>query len=267
MSRDDDIGLFGKTYGIWKTDFNTWAIRAHNVTCYLIEGKEKALLVDTAYGEKNMRKVVESITSLPLIVVNTHAHFDHVGGNGFWEQVWMAAEGIEEVRKSKWKRKLPFSNYEILTLKDGQEFDLGDRLVKVIAIGAHHETSFAFYDVKYGTLFTGDEIEAGQVLLNVTGKEQPSKDIIQRHLDNMIKLKKLYPDIVRLMPGHNGSPLTVEYIDEYIALSQSILNNEAKICKSVSGFGFPSFVWGGNRKLQKAQYGKASFVYRKEKSK
>lgn len=263
MGKNDNIGLFGKTYGIWKTDFDTWAIRAHNVTCYLIEGNKKAMLIDTAYGEKNMRAVVESITNLPLIVVNTHAHFDHVGGNGFWPQVWMASEGIEEVKTSKFKRKLPFFDYEILSLEDGQEFDLGDRIVKAIAIGAHHETSFAFYDEKYKTLFTGDEIEAGQVLLNVTGKKQPSIKIIQRHMDNMLKLKRLYPNIARLMPAHNGSPLNPDYIDDYIALSESILSNHAKICKSVSGYGFPSFIWGGNRKLQKAEYGKASFVYRK----
>ena len=46
----------------------------------LIIGNEKALLIDTGYGYGNLREAVARLTDLPLIVANTHGHFDHVGG-------------------------------------------------------------------------------------------------------------------------------------------------------------------------------------------
>lgn len=59
------------------------------VNSTLIVGKCRALLIDTGYGFANIKEVVESITDLPLRVVNTHGHTDHVGGNRFFRRVWM----------------------------------------------------------------------------------------------------------------------------------------------------------------------------------
>ncbi|MEI3580641.1 MAG: MBL fold metallo-hydrolase [Acutalibacteraceae bacterium] len=58
------------------------------VISYLITGSEKALLVDTGLGMGNIRKVVEELTSLPVIVMNTHTHFDHIGGNALFDTVY-----------------------------------------------------------------------------------------------------------------------------------------------------------------------------------
>ena len=55
----------------------------------LVIGGEKALLIDTGYGFADIREVVESITDLPLTVVNTHGHADHAGGNRYFDRVWM----------------------------------------------------------------------------------------------------------------------------------------------------------------------------------
>ena len=57
------------------------------VISYLITGSEKALLVDTGLGMGNIRKVVEELTSLPVLVMNTHTHFDHIGGNALFDTV------------------------------------------------------------------------------------------------------------------------------------------------------------------------------------
>jgi len=58
---------------------------AEGVFCYLIEGTEKAMLIDTGYGLADLREAVREITSLPLIIVNTHGHCDHIGGNGYFD--------------------------------------------------------------------------------------------------------------------------------------------------------------------------------------
>ena len=40
---------------------------AEGVFCYLIEGTEKAMLIDTGYGLADLKTAVEEITSLPLV--------------------------------------------------------------------------------------------------------------------------------------------------------------------------------------------------------
>lgn len=51
------------------------------VSSFLIVGKERALLFDTGYGVADLKQAVEEITKLPLVVVNSHGHFDHTVGN------------------------------------------------------------------------------------------------------------------------------------------------------------------------------------------
>ena len=46
---------------------------------YLLLGTRQALLFDTGPGIYSIRAVVQSITSLPVLVIPTHLHFDHVG--------------------------------------------------------------------------------------------------------------------------------------------------------------------------------------------
>ena len=52
-----------------------------DVLSFLVVGETAALLVDTGYGIGSMRAVVESLTDLPIIPVNSHAHWDHIGNN------------------------------------------------------------------------------------------------------------------------------------------------------------------------------------------
>ena len=72
-------------------DGQTWRIEefdaSNSVYLYLLAGTEKALLIDTGFGEIDLPAAVRSLTSLPVEVVNTHGHFDHIGGNGAFDQV------------------------------------------------------------------------------------------------------------------------------------------------------------------------------------
>lgn len=83
--------IFG-SYMSWKLDDQTWVINFMNGTenMYLLEGDEKALLIDTGYGVGNLRAYVENLTDKPIVVANTHYHPDHAAGNGEFEQVYMS---------------------------------------------------------------------------------------------------------------------------------------------------------------------------------
>ena len=56
---------------------------------YLIEGEEKAVLVDTCLGVGHLRKFVETLTEKPITVILTHGHVDHALGAPEFDEVYM----------------------------------------------------------------------------------------------------------------------------------------------------------------------------------
>ena len=99
-------------------------------TCYLITGRERALLVDTANGYENLSEIVRSLTDLPVIVVNTHGHGDHIFGNVYFEDAWLhpADFGLHDMffgyaKEDMEKQGLKPAALHALEL--GQIFDLG----------------------------------------------------------------------------------------------------------------------------------------------
>ena len=59
---------------------------------YVVVGEKNALVIDTMNGSENVKAVAESITALPLTLVNTHVHPDHIGGNHFFVGCYMNHE-------------------------------------------------------------------------------------------------------------------------------------------------------------------------------
>jgi glyoxylase-like metal-dependent hydrolase (beta-lactamase superfamily II) len=58
-----------------------------HVSSWLVEGSERAVLLDTGLGVAPVRPVVEALTARPVSVVNTHYHFDHIGGNAEFDDI------------------------------------------------------------------------------------------------------------------------------------------------------------------------------------
>lgn len=70
-----------------------------HVNSYLVIGSERAVLVDSGLGVENIRHAVEALTDRPILVVNTHHHFDHVGGNAWFDEIAIHREGEALLRK------------------------------------------------------------------------------------------------------------------------------------------------------------------------
>ncbi|MBR2046624.1 MAG: MBL fold metallo-hydrolase, partial [Agathobacter sp.] len=128
--------------------------------CYLLCGKEKALLIDTGLGVSNIKEVIDKITSLPVSVVTTHVHWDHIGGHRFFdefavhedEREWIMDEfplPLSVVKQNLLDGNCEFpeiftiDTYEVFKgipqkiLHDGDEITLGNRRVKVIHTPGH----------------------------------------------------------------------------------------------------------------------------------
>lgn len=86
---------------------------------YLIIGKTQALLLDTGVGAGNVHAVVKELTDLPCLVVNSHHHYDHAGGNVWFDEVYahknavsvLKEQNCQEVRRAFIERQLSREEY------------------------------------------------------------------------------------------------------------------------------------------------------------
>ena len=65
-----------------------WLIaEPQHVYTWLVVGSDRAAILDTGMGVLPIRPVAEALAQRPVIVVNTHSHFDHVGGNHEFDEI------------------------------------------------------------------------------------------------------------------------------------------------------------------------------------
>lgn len=227
------LGRFYPHFHIRKMNTNTWIIGTQSPAtpwgcdCYLLECDEVCVLIDSGMSKLNIRDYIQKVkvTDKPVTaVINTHGHFDHTGGNGYFDKVYMNPIGEKDA-------KTPFVgntgdyplDYEITPVKDGDILDLGGRPLQILEIGAHHPSSIAILDIKNRLLFTGDELETGWLNVNIAGEDRPGQTI-ETHYRNMRKLYAHYDDYDLLCPGHHGAPIDKSTLLEIMHCDEMILN-------------------------------------------
>lgn len=242
MEGIDLLEIFGN-YMAWRLCEKTWVIQFMSGTeyIYLLEGDEKALLLDTGYAAGNLRSFVEKLTDKPLVVANTHFHPDHAAGNGEFEEVCMSAGYIIDEPSVTLPgtgpfdiNNLPHPDYKKVILKNGDKIDLGGRVIEVIeARPAHCNSTLFYFDRENGLFFCGDDLESAQVMMFDNSKNPDAPYDVRDRLDSMkantMKMKELSGQIRYLLPNHNGTPISLEYIDDFIGLIDHIYAGDAII--------------------------------------
>jgi glyoxylase-like metal-dependent hydrolase (beta-lactamase superfamily II) len=234
--------IFGN-YMAWRLDEVTWCISFMEGSeyIYLLEGQEEALLLDTGYGIGNLRALVEKLTDKPVIVANTHFHPDHSAGNGEWESVLVSpgwtvdAPSVNNPGAGPADLSaFPHPDYEKVIVHDGDIIDLGGRTITVWeAAPAHCNSSLFFVDEGHKMLFAGDEFESQQTLLydNSCNPDAPYR--VEKRLENLrsnaLRLRSVCGEGWYLLPNHNGTPISIAYLDEYVALVDAIYSGTAVI--------------------------------------
>ncbi len=167
----------------------TWHIGENQRTSvYLLTGTREALLIDTGMGLGDLPAVVRSLTDLPVRVVLTHIHFDHVGGIGWFSDVCVhpadlpaaamirteqIAGGIREFFPNQTYENKPVSrNVHFHTVQEGDRFDLGGRIVRVLDTPGHTIGSISLLDEQTGFLFSGDACNHN-LLLSIPRSYEP----------------------------------------------------------------------------------------------
>ena len=191
------------------------------VISYLILGEKRALLLDTGLGVGQISDVVARLSSLPVTVINSHTHFDHVGGNVEFKNIWN--RDLSYTRKNMRGQPNAYSRDTLAPerlcgplpsgtdtkshsirpwksthwLRDHERIDLGGRIIEVIFTPGHTPDSLTLFDRANGLLFTGDTFYSGPIYLFV-----PETDFAA-YTRSVARLAAIEPQITILLPSHN----------------------------------------------------------------
>ena len=194
--------------------------------CYLLNGAERSLLIDTGLGICNIHDEVIKLTDKPVTAAATHIHWDHIGGHQYFPD--FCAHGAEldwlngafplpakTVRAMVLDRCDPPEDFDIdaytlfqgapaRVLRDGDAIDLGGRSVRVLHTPGHSPGHMCFWEEETGYLFTGDLVYKDTLFAYY-----PSTDPAA-YLASLEKIAAL--PVRRVFPAHHSLDIQPEII-------------------------------------------------------
>lgn len=223
-------------FTIEKIDDKTYAISEYGhwekVHSYLLIGKTSALLIDTGLGIGNIKDEVDKLTNLPVTVVTTHVHWDHIGGHGLFNDIYVHKNDAEwlkngipiplsvikkNVMAEPFTKKPPIEfnidNYKIYTgeptrvLQDNDIIDIGSRKIRVMHTPGHSPGHICLFEEQKGYLYTGDLIYEGTLYAFY-----PSTDPLE-FKESIYRISKL-KGVKKILPSHNELDIQVDLINK-----------------------------------------------------
>ncbi len=191
------------------------------VISYLILGSDQAILFDTGMGIGNIQAETKRLTDLPVIVVNSHCHYDHIGDNYRYGEVWAFDNDSEVTRIEQGKIPKECAHYlepgSYLDLPEGfdpstyeirpspvtrrlqhlEVIDLGERVLTVHHTPGHSPGSICLLDSQDDLLFTGDTFYPGMMYAHFEDSD------FGDYLQSAEYLVGLLPQVNHLCPAHN----------------------------------------------------------------
>jgi glyoxylase-like metal-dependent hydrolase (beta-lactamase superfamily II) len=211
-----------------------------NELCYLLEGQDRALLIDALTGAGNLRAFCRELTDLPLTLVNTHGHLDHAGGNFDFGECYIHPDDIPLVYEIETAARMGFVTgmmkttdrnlflseadftgsrpIKTLPLTDGYIFDIGGRKIEVIAVPGHTRGTIVLLDRGTGLLFSGDACNVNTLLF------LPHSTSIEEYRESLFHFKTFQPCFDVMWGGHGPFEVPKIIIDEAIELCDEILS-------------------------------------------
>ncbi len=236
---------------------------------HLIVGDERALLFDTGVGLLPLKPVVERITDLPVTVLNSHTHTDHVGGN--WEFSTVLAVDSDYTRANMQgfdnERiggefvpeafcKSPPDGADISAfytkpwkadryVSDGEVLDLGGRQLEILLVPGHTPDAVALLDSRNRLLFTGDTWYDASLWLFARETN------LTQYEESLSRLVRLEQDVDFLLGAHNLARVASGRLTGVQQLLHEIMSGDRE--GEVDDFGRLAFEVGDIRLLTSQQ--------------
>ena len=229
MPYQERVVYEGEDVTFRQIDAHTWEGNGKmmaNETLYIVEGEERALLIDAGTNIKDLDKIVAGITSKPVTLVATHVHPDHTGASvNYFKEIYINAADMVNGKEMMGDYK-----GEIKYLTDGEVIDLGGRQIEVIFTPGHTPGSTTFIDREAHYGFSGDAFGSGNLLL--TTNFTTLALTCQRMSEYMQKY-----GIEKLYPGHymGVNVETLKRVQDMLQMSRDALAGKVEGRKNERG--------------------------------
>ena len=207
---------------IRQIDEHTWQGNGHmmaNECIYIIEGNDRALLIDAGTKIDDLDKIVAGITSKPVTLMATHVHPDHTGESiKYFDQIYINAADMVSVPSMMGDYK-----GEIKYLNDGEIIDLGGREIEVIFAPGHTPGSTIYFDKEKHYGFSGDAFGSGNLLLTT------NFSTLLNTTTRIAAYMRKY-GIEKMYPGHymGSNPETLERVENMKKMCEEMLDGTRK---------------------------------------
>lgn len=219
--------------------------------CYLLNGANKSLIIDTGLGICNIIDEVKKLTDNPVVAVATHIHWDHIGGHKYFPEFyahqdelnWLKGEfplTINQIKQMVTDRcDLPegydVNEYEFFQgnptkiLRDYDLIDIGGRVIEVLHTPGHSPGHMCFWEKERGYIFTGDLVYKDTLFAYF-----PSTDP-EAYLNSIERISAL--PVKRVFPAHHSLDIYPEILKRMCDAFRKI-KQEGKLCHGAGKFDF-----------------------------
>lgn len=194
-----------------------WIFEEEGVRAFLLEGTDRAMLIDTGFGALPLREMVAELTGLPVFLVNTHTDKDHTGRNREFSPVYMHPAEMEHYQNA-----LPEGcrMEDVRPLWEGDILDLGHWRFEVVLTPGHTPGSIMLLEREKRMLISGDTIQDGVIFLFGAGRNMPA---FQSSLKRMMAMADTFDTI---WPSHGSCPLTANIIPDILQGTLDLLDGK-----------------------------------------
>lgn len=215
------------------------------VFVYLVEGTERAVLIDSGTGIGNLYEFVRSLTSKPLSVILTHGHCDHAGGAAEFDDVYLNKKDWELVschavveNKTDYAKFVMGEAYEqvqmedvcpdrtkkYLPLEDGELFELGGVTLEMVAVPGHTAGMTCVLFREERSILFGDACNPNVFLWDAESLS------VEEYRESLKVLKRMEDRYDTVYLSHGSTVIDKAVLDGNIKVCEEIMNGEADNC-------------------------------------
>jgi len=198
---------------------------------YVVVGRERALLVDAGLGGGDLRGFVENlIGGLPLEVVITHGHPDHIACVRQFQcryPVYMHHADLPLVHNFNERMHYDIDPAQLIDLREGAVFDLGGYAFQVFEVPGHSAGSVVLFDEARGLLLAGDAVGSNRpTITDSLWMQFPGMAKIDTYLSTLHGFRPKVAGRLRVTyGGHNDAPIYGEqYLDNLQQAAQTLVD-------------------------------------------